>query len=122
MRRLFCILLMLCLPLQGFAMQWPMALASDAAPLAQEVMHEVMHDAHVSHHHDDDGTLHIDDSDESEQHIQDHSSPPQPATLPALLLPLAPPGPVFTVPTALVQYIPDPMLELPHRPPSPSLG
>lgn len=122
MRRLFCILLMLCLPLQGLAMQWGDAWQSDAAPVAQEVMHEVMHDAHVSHHHDDDGTLHIDESDESAEHIQDHSAPPQPAALLTTVLPAAPPALVCSVPSTVPTFIPDPMLECPHRPPALSPG
>jgi hypothetical protein len=122
MRRLFCILLMLCLPLQGFAMQWRAALRPDAAPLAQEIMHQVMHDARVSHHHEGDGTVHVDNSDESTQHVQDHSAPPQPATLIAMAMPVAPPQLVFAVLTELSLFIPDPVPECPHRPPSPTLG
>ncbi len=122
MRRFFCILLLLCLPLQGFAMQWGMAWASDAAPPAQEVVHEVMHEEHISHHHEEDGTLHVDDSEESVQHVQDHSVPPQPVTLTASLAPIAPPELVSPVVAERVQIIPDPMLECPHRPPAGSLG
>jgi hypothetical protein len=126
MRRFFYLLLMLCLPLQGLAMQWGTAWPSDAAPVAHEVMHkvmhEVLHDAHVSHHHEDDGTLHIDDSDESAEHIQDHSAPPQPAALLSTVLPAAPPALVCSVQPGAPPLIPDPMLECPHRPPALSLG
>ena len=103
-------------------MQWGNAWQFDAVPLAQEVMHEVMHDEHVSHHHDEDGTLHVDDSEESAQHLADHSAPPQPATLVATVLPVATPELVFPVFTELSQFIPDPMLECPHRPPAFALG
>lgn len=113
---------MLCLPLQGFAMQWGLASPGEAAPFAQEVMHDVMHDAHISHHHEDDGTLHIDDSEESSQHVQDHSAPPQPANLRAMAQPVAPPQLVFAVLAEVARFIPDPMLECPHRPPAPTLG
>lgn len=119
MRRLFCILLMFCLPLQGFAMPWERSLQ----PSAQSLMHEVLHDEHVSHHHhEDDGSIHIDDSDESSQHIDDHSTSPQPV---GLLIPflVAPPVElVHTVSLDLVEFIPDPMLALPHRPPASALG
>ena len=55
MRRLLCILLMLCLPLQGFAMQWGFAMQSSDLSLA----HEALHEGFVSHHHEDDGTIHV---------------------------------------------------------------
>lgn len=118
MRRLFCILLMFCLPLQGFAMPWGQAMQASE----QSLMHEVLHDEHVSHHHEDDGSIHIDDSDESSRHIEDHSSSPQPVGLPIPFLVAAPLELVHTVSGDLVAFIPDPMLALPHRPPASALG
>lgn len=84
--------------------------------------HEVLHDERVSHHHDDDGSIHFDVSDESAQHVQDHCCSPQPGGLfvPELLSP--PPQLVETIPVAEITFIPDPMLEHPHRPPAPTLG
>lgn len=109
MRRLLCILLMFCLPLQGFAMQGSFA-------------HEILHEEHVSHHHEADGSIHFDASDESVQHVQDHSCSTQPG---GLFFPALAPTPaqlVETVAIGEVAFIPDPMLEHPHRPPALSLG
>ena len=119
MRQLLCLLLMICLPLQGFAMQWGAAFHSvEAGSLA----HEVLHDEHVSHHHDEDGSVHFDASEESSSHVQDHSCTLQ---LAALFTPdqaCAPRRLVETITIPSATPISDPMLELPHRPPAPALG
>ena len=117
MRRLLCLLLMLCLPLQSFALQWEHVIAGDTT-----LVHEIEHDEHVQHHHGDDGSVHYDNSDESAKHVQDHTCSPQPAAiqlpsqavLPAQLISiLRPDGPAA---------MPDPLLDCPHRPPSSTLG
>jgi hypothetical protein len=118
MRRLLCILLMFCLPLQSFAMQWSTAMETDGMSLT----HEALHDEHVSHHHEDDGSIHFDNSDESSQHIGDHYCSLQPAVL---CLAAALPAPLELVEDLRVVWdrsVPDPELKLPDRPPSHALG
>lgn len=99
-------------------MQWGQALQADNLSFA----HEVLHDEQVSHHHEDDGSIHFDTSDESVQHVQDHSCSPQPTGLFASELVAAPVQLVETIVVAEVTFIPDPMLEHPHRPPAFALG
>jgi hypothetical protein len=118
MRRFLCILLMLLLPLQGFAMQRNQAIQTGDLSF----VHEVLHDEHISHHHEDDGSVHFDSSDESVQHVQDHSCSPPPGGLFVPELAPAPNELVETVSIHLVTFIPDPMLEMPHRPPATTLG
>lgn len=84
--------------------------------------HELLHDEHVSHHHEDDGSIHFDASEESVQHVQDHSCSPQPAGLFVPELVTAPVQLVETISATEVNFIPDPMLEHPHRPPAFALG
>ncbi|WP_338770506.1 hypothetical protein [Massilia sp. METH4] len=117
MRHLLCILLMLCLPLQSFALQWEHVLAGDMT-----LAHEIEHDEQVSHHHEDDGSVHYDHSDESQNHLQDHTCSPQPAAF-------APPAQAL-LPARLISIVrpdgpapmPDPLLDCPHRPPASPLG
>jgi hypothetical protein len=108
----------MCLPLHGFAMQWGALLAGGDTSIA----HEIEHDEHVQHHHEDDGSIHYDDSDESAQHLLDHPASPQPAHMVLPVLPGAPPQLVSTVATEEASYIPDPLLDCPHRPPASTLG
>lgn len=118
MRRLLCILLMLCLPLQGFAMQWGAAIQTSEMSL----LHEVLHEEQVSHHHESDGSIHYDHSDESSQHIQDHSSSPQPAGLIVALNSAPPLQLVSVLHSEFTQFVPDPLLDSPHKPPTFALG
>lgn len=118
MRRLICILLLMCLPLQSFAVQGGSLLFESDSSLA----HELAHDERVQHHHEDDGSVHYDDSNESAQHIQDHSSSPQPAYLPIPKLPAAPEQLVSVAKTEFARFIPEPFLDGPLRPPAPTLG
>lgn len=118
MRRILTILLMLCLPLQTLAMQCERVLAADMTMLA----HVIEHDNRVLHHHGDDGSVHYDDSDESAKHVLDHSCSPQPA---GMLPPMRMPVPVEFVsvaPPEAVPFVPDPLPDLPLRPPAFSLG
>ena len=118
MRRLFCLLLMLSLPLHGFAMQWGTLLSGEHTSVA----HEIEHDEGVQHHHDADGVVHYDDSGESTRHMFDHSVTPQPLLSALSLLPGAPEQLVSTVPAHVESHIPDPLLESPLRPPTIALG
>lgn len=118
MRRLLCVLLLMCLPLHSFAMQWGRMLSGEGTTLS----HEVAHDSHVQHHHDDDGSVHYDDSDESSQHIQDHACTPQTAVLAAPQVAAASQPLIGKVSAEVSTFIPDPNLDSPLRPPSPTLG
>jgi len=119
MRQLFCILLLLCLPLQSIAAQWEHASVQDGLSLR----HWVDHDEHVEHHHDDDGTIHYDHSDESAEHLRDHAGTTQPAAM-VLAAPLvARTLPWMTLaPPEAATFLPDPIPDCPHRPPSTAPG
>lgn len=118
MRRIFCIFLLMCLPLHGFAMQWGGMLAGNNSTIA----HELAHDEHVQHHHNDDGSIHFDDSEESAQHLLDHSASPQPVDLVMPAVAGAPEQLVSIVVVDVASYIPNPFLDGPHRPPALTLG
>lgn len=100
-------------------MQWSDAFQSDEVAT---FAHEVLHDEHVSHHHEDDGSIHFDASDESIQHVQDHSCSPQPGGLFIPQILRAPDQLIEVLMIDPITHIPDPMLELPHRPPALTLG
>jgi hypothetical protein len=117
-RRIIQLFLLLCLPLYGFAMQGSLPPVAGAATL----VHEIEHEKGIHHHHEDDGSVHYDESDESLDHAQEHSSPSQPVgfDLPRLAFPSEHPaverGPY------IAQAVPEPFLDGPHRPPAFSLG
>lgn len=117
-RRIFHILLLFCLPLYGFAMQGSFQPARDAAPL----VHELEHDKGIHHHHEGDGSIHYDESDESIDHAHEHSSSSQPVGFgfPRLVLPAE--QPVSELGPYIAQTVPEPFLDGPHRPPALSLG
>ena len=120
MRRLICLLLLLCLPLQSFAL--PGSALLSAALGGPGIAHELDHAAQIEHHHDDDGSVHYDDSDESEQHIDDYSSSTQVAHLAVLLQPVAPNQCATAVDDAPACFIPTPFPDSPLRPPALSPG
>lgn len=117
LRRILYILLLLCLPMSGFAMQgsWPPVAA------AASVEHALDHAEGIHHHHDSDGSVHYDESDASLDHTQEHCSA-QPAGfgLPRLTVP--PEQAVQETGSYIAQAVPEPFLALPHRPPARSLG
>lgn len=118
MRRILLICLLICLPLHGFALQWGSFMAADTSTIA----HEMEHIENVQHHHEDDGSIHYDDSDESQQHLLDHPATPQPGHIVLPVLPAAPNQLVSTIAVDVTSYIPDPLLDCPHRPPALTLG
>ena len=118
MRRLICILLLLWLPLQSFAMHGASLLPGPGTGMS----HVIDHDNQVQHHHDEDGSTHYDQSDESAQHVQDHSCSPQPAYPSASKLPTVPEQLVSVTIPEFARFIPDPFLDGPLRPPAPALG
>jgi hypothetical protein len=113
-RRLLCIFLLLLLPLHSFAMQ--SGLLSPESMF--DIAHEVEHLEAKSHHHNDDGSVHYDDSGESAAHFADHAASQQSATLPSLAMPFLMAGPCTVEVGEPVYYIPDPVPERPQRPPS----
>lgn len=116
MRRFFCLLLLICLPLQSFPLQGKQLLSADIA-------HELQHDQGVQHHHGDDGEIHYDSSDESAQHAVDSAGTSGSAWSPAPHLAPMPAAPLrLLVLVEPGQWVPDPQLDSPDKPPAPSLG
>lgn len=118
MRKLIYLLMLVCLPLHGFAMGGSVAPVAGAAAL----VHQFQHDDGVQHHHEDDGSIHYDDSDESREHAQEHSSLSQPAGFgqPRLTLPSEPPA--SEAGAYVARAVPEPFLDGPHKPPASSPG
>jgi hypothetical protein len=114
-RRLFCILLMICLPLQAFAWQ-------GSLPPLGGVAHQLDHENDVHHHHDADGSVHYDHSEESVDHVQDGSSCGQFYNLPVTSVLIAPGPAGATLAVDVPRFIPKPFLDGPHRPPANTLG
>lgn len=118
MHRLFCILLLTLLPLHSFAVQGGWLSAQGGFDIA----HEMAHQQGESHHHEDDGSIHYDDSGESDRHLAECSaSCQQTAALSSFALPHARLALFSVLHAELWQYIPDPIPERPQRPPQ-SLG
>lgn len=114
MRKFFCLLLVLLLPLQSLAMQVTGVRLFDLGRVAHEVEHSV---GIEHHHHEGAGTIHYDDSDESVQHGLEHSPVSQVVFLSSLPLTLVPGDQVREPPVDYTAYFPDPVLENPTRPP-----
>lgn len=68
MRKLFCLLLLVCLPFQALA---SFAYGEHGDHL-EDVAHELAHDNHESHYHHEDGSVTYDQSEESTAHMSDH--------------------------------------------------
>lgn len=118
MRRFLTILLLLLLPLHGFATQIGWATAGHDHTIA----HELEHAQGTSHHHQYDGTIQYDESAESAEHVLEHTSCQLAFTLPSNgIRPLMLTS-VLIAKAEAWQYIPDPIPERPQRPPSTSLG
>ena len=115
MRRLLCIFLLMLLPLHSFAVQGGWLSHAEAVDMA----HELEHAAGKSHHHEDDGAVHYDESVESAQHFIEHSAAQQTATLPTFAIPPIPAMlPLSVVISGPEPYIPDRVPERPQRPPT----
>jgi hypothetical protein len=106
-RRLVYIFLFLILPLHAFALQ------SGWSPTgkALDIAHEIDHHQGNSHHHDEDGSIHYDDSVESTNHLAEPDCCQQSASMPPPVLPLLSfPSPSNTPPrptTAQPQRFPE---------------
>lgn len=82
-----------------------------------DVAHEIEHLEGKSHHHDDDGTVHYDESGKSIQHHAEHSASCQGV---ALLPSFSPYIALKTYPVIngeLRQHLPDHVSKQPQRPP-----
>lgn len=123
MRRIFHILMLFCLPLYGFAMQGGLPPAGGVASIVHQLEHQLEHEQGVQHHHhEDDGSVHYDESDASRDHAQEHSSTSQPAGF-GFPHPVAPPEKFASeVGTYVVGPVPEPFLDGPHRPPATTPG
>ncbi|MGJ9417911.1 hypothetical protein ACHAC9_09115 [Massilia sp. CMS3.1] len=89
---------------------------------AASIVHEVDHDESVYHHHEDDGSVHYDDSAESVEHTQEHASPLQPVGFGLARLIVPSEQAVSELGSYLAQAVPEPFLDGPHRPPACALG
>lgn len=118
MRRFFYLLLLLCLPLYGFAMQGSLPQAYGGQPLAHELVHEegVHH-----HHHEEDGSVHYDESDESFAHLHEHSCA-QPISFGLRSLTVPPERQVSVPALFTASAVPEPFLDGPRKPPRHALG
>ena len=119
MRRILHILLLLCLPLYAFAMQGETTPAGMPAPGAQVLVHVLEHQAGIAHHHhEEDGSTHYDDSKESLDHVQEHSSCQQPANVSLPRLGSPPETLLSRVLAYRARTVLEPFLDGPHRPPA----
>ena len=117
MRRLLCLLLLICLPLQSFASQIAGLRSLALAGLA----HEIERSAEL-HHHDVDGSTHYDESDKSVTHAEEHSTSAQFVLLRGADLRFnLSQDPLADYPDS-VSFVPDPCLDDPQRPPSSAPG
>lgn len=113
MHRLVFLLLLICLPLHSLALQLAGVQTQASAGAATETGM-----AADLHHHDDDGSVHYDDSAESIAHADEHSAGTQ-------CFLLHPSAMVFSLSLSSgidypdpVSYIPTPWQEDPQRPPA----
>lgn len=108
---------MLLLPLHAFAMQ-------DGASAFKEmfdIAHEIDHLEGVSHHHDEHGAPHYDDSGESAKHFAEHSASQLHVALPSGEIAFLTSIQFKAARSDLGHFIPDHIPERPQRPPQ-SLG
>lgn len=112
MRRLICLFLLMLLPLHGFAVQ-----SGVLHERTYSITHVLDHANGVSHHHQADGTVHYDHSDESVQHASEHPASSQVAA-PPFMLPMHPVMAFRSIAGSFTLLsIPDGIMTLPIRPP-----
>jgi hypothetical protein len=111
-RWLVALILAVLIPCYGFA-----AVGESVALVIDETGHALAHYADQAHHHDDEGTVHADDSDESMAHLHGEDW----LGSPGLLVDASTiqfPQPADAVPhPAVRQATPPPFIEGPIRPP-----
>lgn len=113
MRRLFCLLLMMCLPLQSLAAQMTGVRLAGAG-----VSHQLDHVNDIHHHHHDDGQVHYDESDDSIEHSHESSAMAQHLPLDEAGLPFHPLNVTLADPPEPLSAVPHPYLDDPQRPPA----
>ncbi|MEO8101507.1 MAG: hypothetical protein ABI790_03220, partial [Betaproteobacteria bacterium] len=79
--------------------------------------HAVLHQAGVSHHHQADGSLYLDSSDKSKEHIGADHCPNTPGLLPTVCTATMPPVKFGTPPLISTLALASPFIEGPRRPP-----
>lgn len=105
--------MLICLPLHAFAVQ-----NSALGPQAVDISHALEHLHHVSHHHDANGVIHYDDSENSSEHAAETSGTTQlTAILPAGALHVAAASSLVDPPFGML-VLPDGIVTVPIRPPS----
>jgi hypothetical protein len=111
-RWLVALIVAVLIPCYGFA-----AMGKSVALVVDESGHALAHYADQAHHHDDDGDMHADDSDESVMHLHgdDWVTTPVPVVQ-ALTLQFPAPAEVAPPPVGH-QPMPPPFIEGPIRPP-----
>lgn len=115
-RRLFCLFLLVLLPMHSFAMQsgW-----YSSGKAAFSIAHEIDHLVGASHHHDGDhGGVHYDDSKASADHLTDHSTAHSCAAIPSSGVSLVAARAIRTTETQPQHYLPDPDPQRLQRPPA----
>lgn len=116
MRRLFCLLLLVLVPLHAFAMQAGWHASGKAA---YSIAHEIDHLTGASHHHNDNhGGIHYDDSSASLQHLADHSAAHNCAAIPPSVVPMVAVRAIRMTALQPQHYLPDPFPQRLQRPPS----
>jgi hypothetical protein len=85
--------------------------------VANGLLHELHHEQGIDHHHEDDGSIHYDASEESKEHVQQQCTSPCQFLLPGTATVAAHQLPPDALPPARATFIPDPDLEDPERPP-----
>ncbi len=114
MRRLVCLLLLICLPLQSFAWR-----NDNLQPAQSGLAHGIAHaEAQLHHHHDEDGSVHFDDSDESLKHSGEHSCATQCSLISGELTKFAQLKVSLAHAQAPPSALPNPFLDDPQRPPA----
>ena len=122
MRRLLCLLLLICLPLQSFAMQMEDVARMTPAGVAHELDHlqERLHHHHAAEN--DSGAVHYDDSEASIEHSDKHGHCCAQLLLKPLAAQFLPFEAAFATGGEPMVSTPHPYLDGPQRPPSSTPG
>jgi hypothetical protein len=111
-RWLVALIVTLLIPCYGFA-----AVGKSVALVVDESGHALAHYADQAHHHDDDGAMHADDSDESVTHLHGDDWLTTPVLVVQTMTVHFPTPAGVAPPTVGNRAAPPPFLERPIRPP-----